>query len=172
MVGGVLDNSIKIKSGGGDYNIKFFDGLKDVTKKINQENNFFIIDKYVHDNFKLVSKKYEKNIVSVLKPNEKIKTLETVEKVASKLVRKGANKHSNIIGIGGGFVQDISQFTSHIYHRGSNLTLIPTTLLSMADSCRILNPLEKYLTKMGKRYRAALANSIHAMNSKALGPNK
>ena len=135
MVGGVLVNSIKIKSGGGDYNIEFLNSLKDVTKKINHENNFFIIDKYVHDNFKLVNKKYEKNIVSVLKPNEKIKTLETVEKVASKLVRKGANKHSNIIGIGGGFVQDISQFTSHIYHRGSNLTLIPTTLLSMADSC-------------------------------------
>ncbi len=135
MVGGALVNPIKIKSGGGDYNIKFFESLKDISKTINNESNFFIIDKYIYDNFELVNKKYEKNIVSVLKPNEKIKTLETIEKVASKLVRMGANKHSNIVGIGGGFVQDISQFTSHVYHRGTNLTLVPTTLLSMADSC-------------------------------------
>ncbi len=135
MVGGALVKSIKIKSGGGDYNIKFFENIKDISNTINQKNNFFIIDKYVYDNFKLVNKKFEKNIVSVLKPNEKIKTLDTVEKVASELVIKGANRHSNIVGIGGGFVQDISQFTSHIYHRGTNLTLIPTTLLSMADSC-------------------------------------
>ncbi len=135
MVGGALVNPIKIKSGGGDYNIEFFESIKDISATINNENNFFIIDKFIYDNFKLVNKKCEKNIVTILKPNEKIKTLETVEKVVSKLVRMGANKHSNIVGIGGGFVQDISQFTSHIYHRGTNLTLIPTTLLSMADSC-------------------------------------
>ena len=135
MVGGALVSPIKIKSGGGDYNIRFFENLKDVSKTINNENNFFIIDKYIYENFKLIDKKYEKNIVSVLKPNEKIKTLGTVEKVVSRLVRMGANRHSKIVGIGGGFVQDISQFTSHVYHRGVNLTLIPTTLLSMADSC-------------------------------------
>ena len=59
----------------------FFENLKDVSKTINNENNFFIIDKYVYDNFKLVNKKYEKNIVSVLKPNEKIKTLDTSKKL-------------------------------------------------------------------------------------------
>ena len=85
MVGGVLVNSIKIKSGGGDYNIEFLNSLKDVTKKINHENNFFIIDKYVHDNFKLVNKKYEKNIVSVLKPNEKLKHLRQLKKLHQNL---------------------------------------------------------------------------------------
>ena len=89
MVGGALVNSIKIKSGGGDYNIKFFESLKDVSKTINHENNFFIIDKYVHNNFKLVNKKYEKNIFSVLKPDEKIKTL-----ILSKKLHQTCKKRS------------------------------------------------------------------------------
>ncbi len=135
MVGGALVNSIKIKSGGGDYNVNFFESLKEISNTINHKNNFFIIDKFVFDNFNLINKKFEKNIVSVFKPDEKIKTLKIIEEISLNLIKKGANKHSNIIGIGGGFIQDISQFTSHIYHRGTNLTLIPTTLLSMADSC-------------------------------------
>ena len=49
MVGGALVNPIKIKSGGGDYNIKFFESLKDISKTINNESNFFIIDKYFVD---------------------------------------------------------------------------------------------------------------------------
>lgn len=43
--------------------------------------------------------------------------------------------------------------------------------LSKADSCRILNSLEKYLTEWKTECRAALANSIHAWYSKALSPN-
>ena len=76
MVGGALVSPIKIKSGGGDYNIRFFENLKDVSKTINNENNFFIIDKYIYDNFELVNKKYEKNIVGVLKRKNQNFTIE------------------------------------------------------------------------------------------------
>jgi 3-dehydroquinate synthase len=40
-----------------------------------------------------------------------------------------------LVGVGGGVVQDLSTFVSHIYYRGIDWTFIPTTLLSQADSC-------------------------------------
>ena len=82
MVGGALVNSIKIKSGGGDYNVNFFESLKEISNTINHKNNFFIIDKFVFDNFNLINKKFEKNIVSVFKPDEKIKTLKIIEEIS------------------------------------------------------------------------------------------
>jgi 3-dehydroquinate synthase len=47
----------------------------------------------------------------------------------------GATKTSHLIGIGGGVIQDLATFSSHIYFRGIDWTYIPTTLLSQADSC-------------------------------------
>jgi 3-dehydroquinate synthase len=37
--------------------------------------------------------------------------------------------------IGGGIAQDIGTFAAHIYYRGIAFHFVPTTLLSMADSC-------------------------------------
>lgn len=134
-MGGVLVSPITIKSGGGDYKVNFSTTLREFSEHINVENNFYIVDKFIYENYNIVKSKFNKNIVGILDPNEKIKTLKTIDEVSDRLIALGANRTSNIVGIGGGFIQDISQFTSHIYHRGTGLILVPTTLLSMADSC-------------------------------------
>jgi len=135
MVDGILENKIFIKSLDCNYYVEFLEDIKNLKLKINNENYFFIIDNFVFNTFKLIDKKYSKNILVVLKPDEKEKTIDTVEKICEELVKKGANKTSTIVGIGGGFIQDVSQFTSKVFHRGTNLILVPTTLLSISDSC-------------------------------------
>lgn len=46
-----------------------------------------------------------------------------------------ATRQTNVVVLGGGIVQDLSQFAAHTFHRGLAWHYIPTTLLGMADSC-------------------------------------
>lgn len=135
MVAGILDKSLKIKSHEFEYEVQFLNSKQDLKSNINNENYFFIIDKFIFENFNLIQKRFNKNIVLIKKPNEKEKTISTVEVICNELVKKGANRTSTLVGIGGGYIQDLSQFTSKIFHRGTDLILVPTTLLSIADSC-------------------------------------
>lgn len=131
----MLVEKIKIKSADLDYSVSFLKTQKELKDLINKENYYFIIDDFIAKNYALINQKYKKNIITTIKPDEKIKTLDSVEKICKELIKKGANRTSTIVGIGGGFVQDLSQFTSKIFHRGTKLILIPTTLLSISDSC-------------------------------------
>ncbi len=71
----------------------------------------------------------------IVKSTEDNKSLAKVSEIAEWLMNLGATKTTHLIGIGGGVVQDLSTFVSHIFHRGIDWTFFPTTLLSQADSC-------------------------------------
>ncbi len=47
---------------------------------------------------------------------------------------QNCTKQAQLIAIGGGIIQDIATFSSHVYYRGIGWTFVPTTLLSMSDS--------------------------------------
>ncbi|MBR5982601.1 MAG: 3-dehydroquinate synthase [Bacteroidales bacterium] len=66
--------------------------------------------------------------------DESQKNLATVNEIISWLLQLGIDRHSYIVGIGGGIVCDITGFVSHIYMRGIRFGLIPTTLLAMSDA--------------------------------------
>jgi len=51
------------------------------------------------------------------------------------LQQHDCNKQSVVIAVGGGILQDIVAFAAHVYYRGLKWHFVPTTLLSMADSC-------------------------------------
>lgn len=70
-----------------------------------------------------------------LSASEEQKTLATCEGVISQLKELGANRDTLILAIGGGFVQDIATLVSALYMRGISWIYIPTTLMSMMDSC-------------------------------------
>jgi 3-dehydroquinate synthase len=55
--------------------------------------------------------------------------------IIAKLRQLGANRHTHLVAIGGGVVQDVATFSASIYMRGISWTYMPTTLLGMADSC-------------------------------------
>lgn len=67
--------------------------------------------------------------------DEETKSLERMPEVIVKLRQMGANRSTHLVAIGGGVVQDIATFAASLYMRGVSWTYMPTTLLSMADSC-------------------------------------
>lgn len=67
--------------------------------------------------------------------SEAAKSLECMADIIIKLRELGANRNTHVIAIGGGVVQDIATFATSIYMRGIEWTFMPTTLLSMTDSC-------------------------------------
>jgi 3-dehydroquinate synthase len=65
---------------------------------------------------------------------ERSKTLSQLEKLASKLVNRGADRRSVILALGGGVVGDVAGFLASIFMRGIPVVQIPTTLLAQVDS--------------------------------------
>lgn len=71
----------------------------------------------------------------IVRASEDNKSLECMSEVIIKMRELGANRDTHLVAIGGGVIQDVATFVSSIYMRGISWTYMPTTLLSMADSC-------------------------------------
>jgi len=65
---------------------------------------------------------------------ERAKRLAELEKLAERLVKHGADRHSVILALGGGVVGDVGGFLASIYMRGLPVVQVPTTLLAQVDS--------------------------------------
>ena len=63
------------------------------------------------------------------------KTLEAAGRLVEALRSAGMTRKSKIIAVGGGIVQDVACFVASIYMRGISWIYLPTTVLSMVDSC-------------------------------------
>jgi 3-dehydroquinate synthase len=75
-----------------------------------------------------------KSTVFVL-ANEELKTLRGVESLLIELSTLQLARGQEIIAIGGGSVQDAVSLAASLYMRGIPWTYVPTTLMSMLDSC-------------------------------------
>ena len=69
-----------------------------------------------------------------MKDGERYKTLATVENLAEKLVKLGADRSSLIVALGGGVVGDVAGFLASSYMRGVGCVQVPTTFLAQVDS--------------------------------------
>jgi 3-dehydroquinate synthase len=69
-----------------------------------------------------------------LPAGEKSKTLQQAGAICDRMIAAGLDRHSFVIGLGGGMIGDISGFVAAIYHRGIPHVQIPTTVLAMVDS--------------------------------------
>ena len=65
---------------------------------------------------------------------EKNKTIATVEELAAKMIKAGADRKSVVLALGGGVTGDVSGFLASIYMRGVDVVQIPTTLLAQVDA--------------------------------------
>jgi len=75
-----------------------------------------------------------KHEVLEIRDGERYKTLATVEDLAARLLRAGADRHSTLLALGGGVVGDVTGFTASIYMRGIPVVQVPTTLLAQVDA--------------------------------------
>jgi 3-dehydroquinate synthase len=65
---------------------------------------------------------------------ERSKRLATLEKLAEKLVKHGADRGVTLIALGGGVVCDVTGFLASIYMRGVDVIQIPTTVQAQVDA--------------------------------------
>jgi 3-dehydroquinate synthase len=71
----------------------------------------------------------------VIEAVEENKALERSANYIAELRKLNANRETHLVAVGGGIIQDITTFIASIYMRGLSWTYLPTTVLSMADSC-------------------------------------
>jgi len=65
---------------------------------------------------------------------EPAKKLATIEIIAERLVRLGADRKAVLVALGGGVVGDVTGLLSSLYMRGVDLVQIPTTVLAQVDA--------------------------------------
>jgi len=65
---------------------------------------------------------------------ERHKKLATVEQLAEKLTRLGADRNAVIVAFGGGVVGDVAGLLASLYMRGVDLAQIPTTVQAQLDA--------------------------------------
>lgn len=100
-----------------------------------KDDPYILIDQQISIKHKALMSVLPIDRYFILESNEENKSLRQVDEIAEWMMNHGATKTSHLIGIGGGVVQDLATFVSHIYYRGIDWTFVPTTLLSQADSC-------------------------------------
>jgi 3-dehydroquinate synthase len=67
--------------------------------------------------------------------SEEKKTLSTVQSILEDLADAGITKGDLIVAVGGGALQDLATIVASLYMRGIDWIYVPTTLMSMLDSC-------------------------------------
>jgi 3-dehydroquinate synthase len=72
--------------------------------------------------------------VLAMADGERAKKLSELEKLAEKMVRLGADRHSVLLALGGGVVGDVGGFLASVFMRGIPVVQLPTTLLAQVDS--------------------------------------
>lgn len=112
-------------------NIDIIKATERYTKDLNV---FAIIDKKILDLWgeEIIPQNWV--IIVIDQDGEQIKSMDWVARIIGQLMAYGADRHSFIIGIGGGSVCDLAGFISSIYMRGTECGLIPTTLLAQVDA--------------------------------------
>jgi len=76
----------------------------------------------------------ENAVEIVIKPGEKHKTLQTVQRIWKTLMRHHADRNALLINLGGGVITDLGGFAASTYKRGIKFINVPTTLLGMVDA--------------------------------------
>ena len=70
----------------------------------------------------------------VIKPGERHKNLQTVQRIWKTLMKQHADRNALLINLGGGTITDLGGFAASTYKRGIKFINIPTTLLAMVDA--------------------------------------
>lgn len=128
-----FNDTIIIKSNRKDYLVSYSNKmLCQLLCEVYNEGDFIFIDKNVYN---LNTDLFNGHTYLLFDATEENKTIESVLHLVNFLHTNKFDKKNKLIVIGGGITQDIGGFACGIYKRGIHWILIPTTLLSMTDSC-------------------------------------
>lgn len=71
----------------------------------------------------------------VIEADESAKSLDRMTGLVVAMRERRATRDTVLVAVGGGVVQDAAAFVASVYMRGLDWVYVPTTLLSMVDSC-------------------------------------
>lgn len=137
MTTAISPASLTIRSLQGDYAVHFDDSIESVARRVKgRPSAVLLADARVAGVYgRPLAPLLEGMPALLLDATEEEKTLTGVTKTVKWLQEQRCTRQSVVIALGGGIIQDVAAFSSHIYYRGIRWVFIPTTLLSMGDSC-------------------------------------
>ncbi len=118
--------SLNVRSSVSSYDVRIASGLlaQGVTA------DFGIIDANLVE-----PERWKFTATETLFASEDEKSLDSVSRMLRRMADAKISRQSTVLALGGGTVQDVATLTFSIYMRGVQWTYIPSTLMSMVDSC-------------------------------------
>ena len=135
--------AIRVRAAAGDYSVLCRRGmLRDASREIASLGNFSSIHILTSPRvWRALGKKVKAGLspradvqLHLFDDTEAAKNLKTVEALARKLVRAGADRKSLLVAVGGGVIGDVAGFVAASYLRGVALVQVPTTVVAQVDS--------------------------------------
>lgn len=126
-----MTESFDVKHSTGSYSVKIESGSFEKTLREFAESGAFIV---ADDFFALQFEEWGIKAL-FLHATEKMKSLDDMPYVAETMRGAGVNRHTELVAVGGGVIQDIVCFIASVYMRGVKWNYIPATVLAMVDSC-------------------------------------
>ncbi|MCL2705863.1 MAG: 3-dehydroquinate synthase [Spirochaetaceae bacterium] len=123
--------TITVTAKSGKSRLLINEKLKNLHKYCNIDETIIIMDKNIA---RLYGNSFNDFKTIIIDGSEKNKNIETVVNIYKKLLEFSCDRHSFIVGIGGGVVTDITGFVSSTFLRGIRYAFVPTTLLSQVDA--------------------------------------
>lgn len=123
--------TIEINGKTGNSKILVGEKLQNVSKYISSPNVCIITDENVNELYKTQFPKCNSIIIGF---GEKHKNLSKIEYIFNKFLEYNIDRHSFVLGIGGGVITDITGFASSIYKRGIGFGFVASTLLAQVDA--------------------------------------
>ena len=124
-----MSDTYEICSASGHYKIEVGENLIQKASKLYPDAIYIVDSKLVDHLPDSLSRRI------VIEAAEENKALEKSANYIAELRKFNANRDTHLVAVGGGIIQDITTFVASIYMRGLSWTYLPTTVLSMADSC-------------------------------------
>jgi 3-dehydroquinate synthase len=130
--------AIRVRAAAGDYFVVCRRGaLQNAARQVARIGEFSSVHIFSsHPVWRAVGRKvrFRPAAVHLFDDAESAKNLQTVEAIARKLVRAGADRKSLLMAVGGGVVGDVVGLVAASYLRGVALVHVPTTVVAQVDS--------------------------------------
>jgi 3-dehydroquinate synthase len=121
--------AFEVKSKVRNYHVNAFDDFNSFVDYASTVN-LLLVDKSLEVYFKNMSQR-----IYYIESTERTKSWENLKDIIDIFISNNITKESRVLIIGGGVLQDAASFCCSIFNRGIEYEYVPSTLLSMVDSC-------------------------------------
>lgn len=116
-----------------------FSSMKDIIDFTAYSSSFLLTDNNIFAMYSdkiggLFGEELESGRYFSLPAGEKSKTLQSVGRIAEKMLSSGLDRGSLLVAMGGGMITDIGGLAASMYMRGIDFVNVPTTLVGQIDA--------------------------------------